>query len=104
MLPENVLRVLLALFSTLPEVEQVFLYGSRARGTHSAYSDIDLAVSAPRLNPAGFARLQYAVSFELPTLIPAEIARLDGAAADFQERILSRGVLLYDRNHAFQGR
>ena len=98
MLPEKVAAALRKLFESCPEIEQVYLYGSHAQGTHTVHSDIDLALRAPELSRAGFARLQYAVAFELPSLIPAEIARLDGAAADFRERVMSRGVLIYDRN------
>ena len=98
MLPEKAAAALMELFRSCPEAERVYLYGSRAKGTDTARSDIDLALWAPEMSRAGFARLQYAVTFELPTLIPAEIARLDDAAADFRDRVMTRGVLLYDRN------
>ena len=98
MLPEKAAAALTELFRACPEAERVYLYGSRAKGTETDRSDIDLALWAPEMSRAAFARLQYAVTFELPTLIPAEIARLDGAAADFRDRVMTRGVLLYDRN------
>lgn len=37
--------------SQFPEIEQVVLYGSRARGNFRRGSDIDLALKGPAVNP-----------------------------------------------------
>lgn len=49
------------LFERWPEVERVWIYGSRARGDHRRESDIDLAVDAPRIPPAEFSGLALAI-------------------------------------------
>lgn len=43
-LPPRALEMLLAVFRRHPEVTSVKLFGSRAKGTHRPYSDVDLAV------------------------------------------------------------
>lgn len=43
-LDDQTLQGLTRVFAKYPAIEQVKLYGSRAKGTHHARSDIDLAV------------------------------------------------------------
>jgi predicted nucleotidyltransferase len=50
-------RRIAAVFARWPAVEEVCLYGSRARGTHRSSSDIDLCVTSRRLDLIGLARL-----------------------------------------------
>ena len=45
------------LFDTTPDLERVWIYGSRARGDHRDESDIDLAVDAPDIAAADFSQL-----------------------------------------------
>lgn len=54
-------------FETTPEIETVWIFGSRARGDARANSDIDLAIDAPRLSAAQFQQLHRRL-LELPTL------------------------------------
>ena len=44
-------------FRRFPGIEQVLIYGSRAKGTDKPYSDIDLAVVAPIMSDSEFSRL-----------------------------------------------
>lgn len=46
--PEVIERIN-SVFAAYPEVEQVVLYGSRAKGTHRAASDIDLCLKGEKL-------------------------------------------------------
>ncbi|WP_255408173.1 nucleotidyltransferase domain-containing protein [Macromonas nakdongensis] len=39
------------MFQNHPSVEQVVLFGSRAKGNHRSGSDIDLCLTAPSLSP-----------------------------------------------------
>lgn len=43
-LPENVLDLLQNYFTAHPKITNVFVYGSRAKGTERPGSDIDLAI------------------------------------------------------------
>lgn len=51
------LNRLLAVLYANKRVEQVILYGSRARGTHHKYSDIDIALVGPSLGIQDLATL-----------------------------------------------
>ena len=47
--PERVLREIVS-FARRHQIEKVILFGSRAKGTHTKRSDIDLAASGGDLN------------------------------------------------------
>lgn len=82
------------------EVLAVYLYGSRARGTASPESDVDLGVllrSAPPPSLRSVARdLEDAVERAVKT--PVEAVVLNTAPADLVHRVLRDGVLLLDRD------
>lgn len=44
-------------FERYPSIERVLIFGSRAKGIEKPYSDIDLAVVAPRMEEREFSRL-----------------------------------------------
>ena len=46
-LPPEELRQVVAVFRRHPAIAAVKLFGSRAKGTHRPYSDVDLAVFGP---------------------------------------------------------
>jgi predicted nucleotidyltransferase len=84
------------------DVLAVYLYGSRARGTSSARSDMDLGVllrdvPTPELGNAA-ARVEDEV--EGATRIPVQAVALNTASADLVHRVLRDGVLLLDRDRA----
>lgn len=78
----------------------VYLYGSRARGTGSADSDVDLGVLLSSVPPGrlrSVARdLEDAV--ERAVKIPVEVVVLNTTPADLVHRVLRDGVLLLDRD------
>jgi uncharacterized protein len=47
-----------AIFRKYPEVRSVYLFGSRAKGTHKAGSDFDLAVMNPGVAPETIIRIK----------------------------------------------
>ena len=98
MLSSDISALLRKKFKLFPEIRQVFLYGSRAKGQEHTHSDIDLALLGPHLSSADFARLKYTLMYEMPTFIPIEIARLDGADSQFVQRVQMQGVIIYDRD------
>jgi len=86
-----------AVLARFPEVERVYLFGSRARGDHAPRADIDLAVSCPRAGPARWARIADAAEEEAWTLLPIDLVRLEDASPDLRDRILSEGRLIHER-------
>jgi predicted nucleotidyltransferase len=83
-----------------PEIVAVYLYGSQARGTAQAGSDVDVAVllagGAPQTlqNPARDLERQLEASVRLPV----EVVVLNGASADLVHRIMRDGIVLLDRD------
>jgi len=71
-----VLADLRGVFARFPEVHEVWLYGSRARGDHRPGSDIDLAVVAPAMSAAHFARLAAELD-DLPVAFPMDVLHWD---------------------------
>ena len=49
-LSQPVLNKLIIVFQKIPEIEEVVLFGSRAKGTYKEGSDIDLALKGARLD------------------------------------------------------
>lgn len=46
-LPQRVIGQICSVFAYYPEIEAVWLYGSRARGDHRPNSDLDLCIQSP---------------------------------------------------------
>ena len=77
--------------------EKVWLFGSRARGTHQPYADVDLAFL---LGPGGEGRWSEFVAEveeEAPTLLALDLVNVDTCQATLREEILSEGRLIYER-------
>ena len=58
-----------------PEVSNIILYGSRARGDFKIGSDIDIAIDAPNLSPKRFALLWNELD-DLPIIYSMDILHL----------------------------
>lgn len=65
-----------AKLKALPFVEAIYLYGSRARGDHDDWSDIDLAVLCPTASDREWAEVQCIVETE-ELLVPVTVTRYD---------------------------
>jgi len=57
-LKENTIAAIQQVFKRHPEVEQVLLYGSRAKGCHRKGSDIDLTLQGETLSYAQINRIE----------------------------------------------
>lgn len=49
-LKENIIQKIQTVFASFPEVEEVFLYGSRAKGNFKPGSDIDLTLKGEKVS------------------------------------------------------
>ncbi|MDE7292490.1 MAG: nucleotidyltransferase domain-containing protein [Treponemataceae bacterium] len=73
-------------------VKKVILFGSRARGTNSERSDIDLAISG-----GNALEFYYDVEEEARTLLMFDVVDLDkGISEKLQAEIKKDGVVLYE--------
>ena len=70
-----------AVLAREPTVEQAWIYGSRARGTHRPGADIDLALAGP-LTDEALSRIRYRLMEEGPLPYLFDITALAELAAD----------------------
>ena len=87
---------LVAGLATIPSVERVILFGSRARGDHGQRSDIDLAVEVLRATVADRARMAVLVE-DAPTLLGIDLVCLDEADPGLRASVAREGIVLYER-------
>lgn len=99
--PEDIESALRELLAGRPAgLSAVYLFGSRARGTATETSDVDLAVLYAEAPPPGLEGLGLDLEAEVERAIglPVQIVVLNGAPADLVHRVLRDGRLLVDRN------
>lgn len=77
-------------------VEQIILFGSRARKDAEDRSDIDLAIWCPKASRKDWIDIVSIVN-AARTLHQIDIVRLDEASQEFRERVLQEGKILYER-------
>ena len=80
----------------IPSVENVILFGSRARGNNWERSDIDLAVICPNASWSDWAKMTDVID-EAPTLLKIDLVRFHDAPESLQNEILLEGVPVYER-------
>jgi predicted nucleotidyltransferase len=88
--------------TSTPDALAVYLYGSEARGTADASSDIDLAIlyARPPARTLDALPLEIESALERRVGRPVQIVVLNDAPADLVHRILRDGRLLVDRDRA----
>jgi uncharacterized protein len=91
--------MLLELFNRHPEVEEVWLFGSRAKSTHKKGSDIDLTIKGENCNPDLALTIANQANEELP--IPYQVDVVDYSSIDnpnLKEHIDRVGKLFYSKS------
>jgi uncharacterized protein len=83
-----------------PEVTAAYLFGSVARGTSSATSDVDVGILLARPPAATLADLPLDLESDLEHVlgVPTQVVVLNCAPADLIHRVLRDGKLLVDRD------
>ena len=86
------------LFESVPAVEKVVLFGSRATGRFEKGSDIDLALLGAQISSTDIARISHLLNEESPTLLGFDVLKygtLKNKALLVQ--INKHGHVIYDR-------
>lgn len=83
------------IFRRYPQIEQVLIFGSRAKGTDKPWSDFDLAVVAPMMSAGEFSKLWNEID-ELPLVFKFDLLHWDRLASDrLKEKIEEEGQRFY---------
>lgn len=94
---DDELNLLCSLFARQKEIEQVILYGSRVKGTHKPFSDVDITLLGFRLTRTHLNRLSAEIDeSSLPYSFDISIySQLSNP--DLIEQIEETGVVFYQR-------
>lgn len=76
----------------------VYLFGSTARGTHRAASDVDVAILSAGAPPSGLEALDLEGDLERALGRRTQLIVLERAPVDLVHRVLRDGRLLLDRD------
>lgn len=97
-IPEKSFQLLLGTFERYPEVEEVILFGSRAKGTYQRGSDIDLAIKGEACSASTALTLQAFINEELPNPYMVDVINYCLLQhLELKEHIDRVGVTLYRR-------
>ncbi|MDF3046965.1 MAG: Nucleotidyltransferase domain [Candidatus Midichloriaceae bacterium] len=88
----------IASLKQLPFVDEIWLFGSRARGDHSDRSDIDLALVCPSATSYDWSKVLEVID-NADTLLKIDCLRFDELAEDdrLRENILRFKKVIYKR-------
>ncbi|MCK9402744.1 MAG: nucleotidyltransferase domain-containing protein [Chitinophagaceae bacterium] len=92
-------HLLINTFSKYPEVEQVIIFGSRAKGNFKKGSDIDLTIKGKKCNPQTALNISAIINEELPIPYHVDIIDYDTLRhKELKEHIDRMGMLFFKRN------
>ena len=88
------------LFRQEPSIEQVWLYGSRAKGTFQPGSDIDLALIGDTISRHAVSQIHAVLEEESPIPFFFDVVHWDTIANEkLKHEIQRTAQLLYQRSH-----
>lgn len=91
-IPDRVLRDMVQ-FAKVHDVNQIILFGSRARGTHTSRSDIDIAVCG-----GDFDSFYWDIKEKTHSLLSFDVVNYDHPVSDELKHEIERdGVILYEK-------
>ncbi len=85
----KIIGVLSVLFSDA----KIYLYGSRAKGTHNAFSDIDVAIDAKEAIPLYAINEAKSMLAETNILYKIDVVDIHNIPQVLKDRILKEGVI-----------
>ena len=90
-LPDRVLREIKKT-AAKNDIARVILFGSRARGTHSEKSDVDIAAAGGR-----FDEFYWEIKENLHSLLTFDVVDFDAASDELKNEIIRDGVVIYEK-------
>lgn len=91
-IPDRVLKDV-ASFASKHNVESIRLFGSRAKGTHTERSDIDIAVHG-----GDFDGFYWDIKEQVHSLLSFDIVNLDDGVSDELKKEIERsGITIYEK-------
>ena len=93
-IPDQVAREI-STFAQKHRIQRVILFGSRARGTHTERSDIDIAVSGGNVDA-----FYWDIKENVFSLLMFDIVELDaGVLEELKKEIERDGIMIYEEAH-----
>ena len=91
-IPDRVVRDITS-FARKHNIERVVLFGSRAKGTHTERSDIDIAVCG-----GDFDGFYWDIRENAHSLLSFDIVELDDGISDELKKVIERdGIVIYEK-------
>lgn len=96
-LKPEILKLLTMVFTSYEELEAVVLYGSRAKGTYHAGSDIDITLQGENLNDTLVGKIEGEIdNLLLPYSFDISLwSQIDNA--ELRKHIERMGIIIYQR-------
>lgn len=92
-LPDQVFQDITA-FAKKHDIQQVVLFGSRARGTNTEHSDVDIAVRG-----GDFDGFYWDIKENVDSLLMFDVVNLDKRISrELAEELAKEGVIIYEKN------
>lgn len=99
-LKESTIRRINAVFAGHPQIEQVILYGSRAKGNYRRGSDLDLTIKGERVTLSEMMKIETELDdLLLPYKIDLSLLHKINDA-DLIDHIVRVGAVFYDKQDA----
>lgn len=103
---DNVIDYVIACAKQAPQIKEVILFGSRARGDHHSRSDYDFAVVVAQWSPGEWAKWSLDLRDQAPTLCGLDLVLIEQgkiagkADHDLIKAIKAEGKLIYERQQS----
>ncbi|MBK6825873.1 MAG: nucleotidyltransferase domain-containing protein [Chitinophagaceae bacterium] len=95
-LPQEVICFLTSL-TTNNVIDRMIVFGSRAIGDYEKYSDLDLAIDAPKMSKLEWQKLKEYVTYDLRTVLRISLVYYSTNPPKLKERIKTTGTIIYGR-------
>ena len=95
---EKSYSLILESFKQFPEIEQAYIFGSRAMGNYKKGSDIDLAIIGTEIDFETTSRLHGKLNEELPIPYFIDVVNFNTInVEELKQHILNEGVVVFEK-------